>query len=164
MLVVNVNIATNKHLYKRMGDMSWYSSYEKKLAALSFGLLFGFYILSIWTPLKMGTPWFFIGAILFILGFLGSSIARHNYVTTPENKPITKGMYKVSRNPLYLCNGLMFSGMVVASLSIFCLIVLLGLLINTHLIILAEERYCLKTYGDSYQEYMQKVSRYFLFF
>jgi len=33
-----------------------------------------------------------------------------------------------------------------------------------HLRTLAEERLCLAQYGDSYQAYMDKVARYFLFF
>ena len=43
------------------------------------------------------------------------------------------------------------------------LMLLLGL-VFTHRKILAEERSCLRQYGDSYQAYMERVPRYFLFF
>ncbi len=164
LLLLNIIVASNKKLYKRMGDISWYTSYEKKLALVNSIIIAGLYILSIWIPLKTGTPWLYTGIVLFIAGLIASLISLWNYASTPEDETITKGMYKISRNPLYLFNGLMIFGMVTASLSLFLFILWLGLLISTHFIILAEEQYCLKTYGDSYREYMQKSPRYFLFF
>ncbi len=165
MVLLHTIIATNKKLSKRMGDTSWYTSHEKKLAmAISFFML-SFYILSIWIPLKTQTPlWFYMGVILFILGLLGNIIATYNYASTPEDETITKGMYRISRNPMYLCYGVMTLGLTIASLSILLFMLWFLMTMVTHLIILAEERYCLKTYGSSYQEYMKRVPRYFLFF
>ncbi len=163
-ITLTIITSTNKKLLKRLSDISWYTSREKILAIINSVLMFGFYILCIWVPLKTGTPWFYTGIVFLIIGLLGSIISTHNYATTPEDEAITKGMYKISRNPLYLYYGLMIFGMVIASLSLFLLIIWIGLNISTHLIILAEERYCLKTYGESFQKYMQQVPRYFLFF
>ncbi len=164
LVILHIIVGANKKLSKRMGDVSWYSSYEKKLAIIISFLMFSFYILSIWIPLKIGTPWFYIGLVVFISGFLGNIISTYDYASTPENETVTKGMYKLSRNPLYFYYGLMILGLTIASLSVFLFILWLLMTIVTHLIILAEEQYCLKTYGTSYQEYMQKVPRYFLFF
>ncbi len=164
MLFLHIIVGANKKLSKRMGDTSWYTSYEKKLAiAISFFML-SFYILSIWIPLKIGTLWFYIGVGIFILGFLGNIISTYNYVSTPENEAVKKGMYKISRNPLYFYYGLMILGLTVASLSVFLFVLCILMNVITHLIVITEEKYCLKTYGSSYQEYMQKVPRYFLFF
>ncbi len=137
---------------------------KKKLAIIISFFMLSFYILSIWIPLKIGTLWFYIGVVIFILGFSGNIISTYNYASTPENEAIKKGMYKISRNPLYLYYGFMILGLTVASLSVFLFILWILMNIITHLIIIAEEQYCLKTYGSSYQEYMQKVPRYFLFF
>ncbi len=164
MILLHTIVSTNKKLSKRMGDMSWYTSYEKKLAIIISVLMFSFYIISIWIPLKIGTLWFYIGIVIFILGFSGNIISTYNYATAPENETITKGMYRISRNPLYFYYGLMILGLTIASLSVFLFILWISITIVTHLIILTEEQYCLKTYGSSYQEYMQKVPRYFLFF
>jgi len=32
--------------------------------------------------------------------------------------------------------------------------------IINHFVVIAEEKHCLKEYGDSYREYMEKVPRY----
>ena len=44
------------------------------------------------------------------------------------------------------------------------LLVLLIAKIFAHFTILAEEEACLRLYGESYKEYMEKVPRYFIFF
>ena len=46
--------------------------------------------------------------------------------------------------------------------SFIMIIICIISIISTHFLILGEERYCKKKYGDSYIEYMKKVPRYFL--
>ncbi len=158
------NLATfaNKKLAKRMMDTSWYSPREKRLLLPSFIFQFGFLILTIWIPLKTETIWFYIGTVLFSLGFIANIIATYNYATTNEGEAVTKGMYKLSRNPLYFCFTIMSFSLIIASLSLPLFTVWAIHSILTHLLIIGEERYCKEKYGKSYQEYMQKVPRYFL--
>jgi protein-S-isoprenylcysteine O-methyltransferase Ste14 len=52
----------------------------------------------------------------------------------------------------------------VATASWVILLVTVVVQILMHRTTLAEERFCLKKYGDSYREYMNRVPRYFLFF
>jgi protein-S-isoprenylcysteine O-methyltransferase Ste14 len=92
-----------------------------------------------------------------ILSYL---VAKQNYATTPENEAVNKGMYRISRHPLYLFYGIMPLGIVVATLSIPLFIVWALCMVFTHFMILREERFCLKTYPD----YMQKVPRKCLIF
>lgn len=145
-----------------MMDMSWYTPRDKKMATASLISSYGMMIFTIWVPLKTGTPWFYAGLCLFIAGFTGNAIAKHNYATTPKNEAVRKGMYRISRNPLYLCFSLMFLGLIIASLSLPLLFIWIINTIFMHLIILGEERYCLENYTESYREYMQKVPRYLL--
>jgi protein-S-isoprenylcysteine O-methyltransferase Ste14 len=154
----------NKELAKRMMDMSWYTPRDKRAAMTSMIFMYAMMIFTIWVPLKIGTPWFYIGLCLFIIGFVGNAIATHNYATTPKDEAIRKGMYRISRNPLYLCFSVMFLGLILASLSLPLLVIWMIYNIMTHFVILGEERYCLETYGESYNDYMKKVQRYFLFF
>lgn len=55
-------------------------------------------------------------------------------------------------------------GIVVATASLWLLLVLVPYCWAMHGTILGEEQYCLRTYGESYREYLKKVPRYFLFF
>lgn len=154
----------NKELAKRMMDMSWYTSRDKKAAMASIISMYAMMIFTIWVPLKIGTPWFYAGLCLYCIGFIGNLVATHNYATTPKNEAIRKGIYRISRNPLYLSFSLSFLGLIIASLSLPLFFIWMTYNILTHLVILGEERYCLENYSKSYQEYMQKVSRYILFF
>lgn len=92
------------------------------------------------------------------------SEASVNFVTTPPDKVITVGLYKISRNPIYLLNGIIMIGVSIAAACWLMLIVIAVYWIIIHWIIKAEERYCLETYGFEYRAYMKKTARYFLFF
>lgn len=149
---------------KRLFNMSWYMPKDKAAAYLSMSLMYGMIIFSIWIPLKIGTVWFYTGVLMYLIGFILNLIALHNYAAAPENEAIVKGMYKISRNPLYFFHSLKMLGLCIASASLPMLIFWIIYNIPTHFIILGEERYCMQTYGESYKNYMKKVSRYFLFF
>lgn len=49
-------------------------------------------------------------------------------------------------------------GLLINSLAYF--IVLIVFQISVHWIILSEERWCMKEFGEEYKEYMNKVGRY----
>jgi protein-S-isoprenylcysteine O-methyltransferase Ste14 len=159
-----MGIMANKAVSKRMTDMSWYTPRDKRAALASMVFMYSMMVFSVWVPLKVGTPWFYAGLAVYIIAFAGNLIAMHNYATTPKDEAIVKGMYRISRNPLYLFFGLMFLGLIVASLSVPLLLIWIVYSVFTHLIILGEERYCLETYPESYKEYMRSVPRYILFF
>jgi protein-S-isoprenylcysteine O-methyltransferase Ste14 len=119
-------------------------------------------VLTILTPLKVGSTVFILGVILFAIGLTGFAIALLNFKNTPLNQPITKGLYGISRHPQALM--LLVAGVGI-SLAIGSSIVLL-LVVTASLFgrsrILAEERALLMQYGDSYRDYMEHVPRYIL--
>jgi protein-S-isoprenylcysteine O-methyltransferase Ste14 len=149
---------------KRLTDMSWYTSKDKVAAYSCMFMMYFLMIFSIWVPLKFGTVWFYSGLIFYLAGLLFSIIALHNYATTPGDEAIVKGMYRLSRNPLYFFHSLMMLGLCVASASLPMFVFWIVYNIPTHFIILGEERYCMQTYGMTFQEYMNSVPRYFMFF
>ena len=123
---------------------------------LSFPIL----IYSIFVPLKLGTMWFYIGLPITLLGIVTSIIALVNWATTPTNTPITKGLYRFSRHPMYIADFLLFLGLGVATASwIFLLFSILWLATNS---ILGnyEEQDCLDKYGDAYRKYMERTPRW----
>ena len=124
----------------------------------------GAMILMILTPIAYGNLEFLLGFIIYIIGMIGLRYAVVNFITTPLNQPVTKGIYKYSRNPqeLMLTVILLGIGLIVGSWIIIILLILSK--IFNHFQILAQEEACIKQYGDNYQEYMKMVPRYFLFF
>ena len=72
----------------------------------------------------------------------------------------TNGVYRFSRNPIYIAYFLCFIGMALLTASALLLTLVLVFQISAHWIIRAEERWCLERFGAAYARYMQKVRRY----
>lgn len=153
-----------KDVVKRLYDRSGWS--KKQIALTIIGKLFGFacLIFIICTPLKIDSIFLIIGTIFYTLGFVGFIVALFNYKNTSTDQPVTKGLYRISRHPQIITLLILFLGVCIAIGSWFILLIILVFSSFIHLRIMAEEKTCLEQYGDSYQEYMEKVPRYFLFF
>jgi len=121
-------------------------------------------ILVIFTPLNLGYIEFGIGIIIFLIGTTGFVIAVINFKNVPLGKPITSGLYKISRNPQIMTLFLVSFGTSLAIGSWIAIIVIIGSAIFLHFRILGEEKRLTEQYGNSYLVYKKKVSRYFLFF
>ena len=116
---------------------------------------------SIFLPLQVGTIWFYIGLGGFLPGLIILTIATLNFATAPHDKPITGGLYHLSRHPMYLSMLLIYTGTSLASASwLFFLITIAtaALIIRPEMTL--EESYCLEKYGDAYREYMNKTPRW----
>ena len=123
-------------------------------------LLFPILIYSIFLPLKLGTMWFYIGLPITLLGLVTSITALVNWATTPTNAPITRGLYRFSRHPMYIADFLFFLGLGIATASwIFLLFSILWLATN-FILGSYEEQDCLDKYGDAYREYMNRTPRW----
>ena len=154
----------NRKGAKRAVETFWYTKKDKIFMFLSFIFWYGQLVYAVWVPIVTSTIWFYTGVIISITGLIFYTIANVNYVNALINEAITNGMYKISRNPMYFFSFLIITGIALISSSwvLFFIMLVYGLI--TYQIIKGEERYCLKTYGLEYREYMKKVPRYFLFF
>jgi len=112
----------------------------------------------------LGRLFFWKCLILFALGLVGFVVALFNFRNTPLDRPVTKGLYRVSRNPQQFMLLVVGLGISVAIGSWLALLMLLLGLVFTYRKLLAEEASCLRQYGDAYRAYMERVPRYFLFF
>lgn len=70
------------------------------------------------------------------------------------------GIYQFSRNPMYVAYFICFIGMSLLTQSLILLGIVIIFQVSAHWIILSEERWCIKRFGKSYEEYMKKVRRY----
>ena len=157
-------LAFPREVVSRLYDRSGWSKEQRVIVLIGKLMAFVWFPLIILTPLKIESPVFVLGMVLFASGLTGFVVALFNFRNTPLDRPVTKGLYRISRNPqqfMLLVAGAGIS-MAIGSWLVF-LMLLLGV-VFTHRKLLAEERSCLRQYGDSYQAYMERVPRYFLFF
>lgn len=70
------------------------------------------------------------------------------------------GLYRLSRNPMYVAYFICFLGMALLTRSVLFLGLVAVFQISAHWVILAEERWCLEQFGERYRRYMGKVRRY----
>jgi protein-S-isoprenylcysteine O-methyltransferase Ste14 len=105
---------------------------------------------------------FVVGICVTALGIAMLTAAVVQFGRTPLGEPVTGGLYRVSRHPQIVA---LFVSLVGAGLTVGSWLVLLLLLASRvlqHFSIVAEEEACLRAYGESYQEYLQRVPRYFV--
>lgn len=110
---------------------------------------------------QLHMPLYAIGLVVYVMGicFL---IASTVHFTRPEQSGMNrKGLYGISRNPMYLGYFIYFSGCVLLTRSILMFLFLAAFQISAHWIILSEERWCIEKFGTEYIRYMSKVRRYF---
>jgi len=83
-----------------------------------------------------------------------------NWANTPPGEPVTRGIYRYSRHPMYVTSSLFLLGVSIASASwvflLFPIIITVGAVIFIDL----EEQGCLDHYGDAYREYMKRTPRW----
>lgn len=76
---------------------------------------------------------------------------------------VISGPFAYVRNPLYVGNILMYTGLGIMSFALFPYLQIIGIVFfyfQYKLIVEEEEAYLLKTFGDDYKNYTQNVSRF----
>ncbi len=126
------------------------------LNKITYYLLFG---LSIFIPLKTGNPFFYIGLIIFIIGLLLYAAAMLYFAVSEYHLPVTSGIYKFSRHPVYVSFFVIVSGMLTVTLSGFLFIIAFLHFYSLYFIINEEEKMCEKQYGITYLNYKQKTNK-----
>jgi protein-S-isoprenylcysteine O-methyltransferase Ste14 len=117
-------------------------------------------IYSIFVPLKLGTAWFYAGFPIYLLGLFMYAMVLVGFATTPTDKLITKGIYRYSRNPMQLSHFPIFVGVGIACASWVFLLIAVVFVLALLVWVEAEERHCLKYYGDDYRRYMKRTPRW----
>jgi protein-S-isoprenylcysteine O-methyltransferase Ste14 len=152
----------NKEASKRLGnppDMKL-TKKEKVLGNISNIIIYIVFLYTIFLPFKLETAWFYLGLPIFILGLSILTITIINFLTTPLNQPVTKGIYHYSRHPGYISIFLVLIGIGIATASWIILLVVIIFLILANIVVNSEERYCKEKYGDTYKEYLNRTPRW----
>lgn len=104
--------------------------------------------------------WFYSGLLTYGLGVLLCLASVLNFANPEVNGINVKGLYRFSRNPMYMAYFIYFLGCVLLTQSLPLLAMLMVFQISAHWIILSEERWCIKKFGREYENYMNQVKRY----
>jgi protein-S-isoprenylcysteine O-methyltransferase Ste14 len=117
-------------------------------------------VYSIFLPLKLGTMWFFVGLPIMLIGLITYTAVLVDWATTPLNEPVSRGLYRYSRHPMYVTMFVFFIGLGIATASWIILLYSILLLVSCIVFANAEEQGCLNKYGSAYREYMNRTPRW----
>jgi len=120
-------------------------------------LLVGPFFLTVQT----GGGWFVPGLAVLALGAVLCAVSVVNFAKPTETGFHRNGLYRFSRNPMYVGYFFYFLGCVLLTRSLLLLAALVAFQVSAHWIILSEERWCAAQFGQQYTAYKAKVRRYF---
>lgn len=103
---------------------------------------------------------FYAGIAIYLLGLALCAISMRDFARPDANGMNTKGLYRYSRNPMYVAYFVCFLGIAFLTKSMIFFLILVIFQTAAHWIILSEERWCLEKFGKSYQDYQDRVRRY----
>jgi protein-S-isoprenylcysteine O-methyltransferase Ste14 len=149
-----------KAFFRKGSASPQYSKAER--AANNIGMLVWYILLaySVFLPLPLGTPLLYTGTALFAAGLIIVEIAEIPWAKTALDKPITTGIYRYSRHPIYIGVFVQYIGIGIASASgLFLLLIIIQIALSAYTTP-AEERFCLEKYGNAYREYMKRTPRW----
>ena len=151
-----VSMVVRKDIGKKMD----HGKEEQKKLTMASLLWFVLLLYSIFLPLKLGTAWFYSGVAVYLIGTVFLTLFFVDVAATPAGEPFTRGIYRYSRNPMYVGMILQFIGIGITTASWLFLLIALATIIPMWLIVTIEERSCLEKFGSTYREYMERTPRW----
>lgn len=107
------------------------------------------------------SSWQFIaGLACYILGLCLCAVSVAGFASPDREGLNTAGIYRFSRNPMYVSYFICFVGMALLTRSWILLGLVAVFQVSAHWIILSEERWCMETFGTAYRQYVKNVRRY----
>ena len=132
------------------------------VAALSKIVFFPAVIYSFFLPLQLGSIWFYAGLPITLIGLVGIILVLVEWIKAPAGQPVTRGVYRFSRHPMYVAMVLILFGVSIISASwvflLFAIITVVG--VTRPFSVKIEEAQCLGHYGKAYREYMNRTPRW----
>jgi len=133
---------------------------ERRINVISVAFLLLLFAYSVFLPLQLATSWFYAGLVIFLLAEIAYLTTILPWVATPVDKPVTTGIYRYSRHPVYLTLLLQLIGAGIAAASWVFLLLTVLFMILFNKSVTPEERGCLEKYGETYRQYMNSTPRW----
>ncbi len=121
------------------------------------------------TSFAHGASRWTLGALIFVAGIalnVGGFVTEKRAGTdpipfNPTTRIVAHGLYRFSRNPMYLGFALCTFGLAILVDSAWMLLALpIGLVLVDRIVITREERYLERKFGDEYLNYKRRVRRW----
>ena len=100
------------------------------------------------------------GLLLYLAGLALLAGAVRDFAAPAPGGMRRQGLYRLSRNPMYLAYFVFFAGCALLVRSPLLLAITAVFQLSAHWVILAEERWCIRQFGQDYVRYMAEVRRY----
>ena len=149
-----------KAMFKKGAASPPYNKTEKIINNFGTVVWVILFIYSIFLPLPLGTPLLYAGIALFVVGLIICEIAGIPWATALVDEPITTGIYRYSRHPIYIGVFVQYIGIGIASASGLFLLLTVAQIALSVPVVAAEERFCCERYGNTYLEYMNMTPRW----
>ncbi|WP_455619246.1 methyltransferase family protein [Eisenbergiella sp.] len=134
-------------------EMAAYWIYQLSNAAIFISLFF--------LKAAIDFSWqFWLGAAFYLLGLAVCAASIVDFSAPSEGGMNQNGVYRFSRNPMYLSYFLLFMGCAILTHSAVLGGIVIVFQLSSHWIILSEERWCIEKFGEAYRQYMKRVRRY----
>jgi protein-S-isoprenylcysteine O-methyltransferase Ste14 len=104
---------------------------------------------------------FYLGAAVYVGGIVLLTAAMFCFASPGEDGMNRAGLYRFSRNPMYVAYFVYFMGCVLLTCSPVLFGAAAAFQISGHWLILGEEAWCIQQFGQAYVQYMREVRRYF---
>ena len=88
-----------KETVDRLYDDTGWKLDQARPAKIGLPFALAALILLPFNELKLGQPVFWIGLVLYLVGFAGFVYSLHSFNITPAGEPVMHGLYRISRNP-----------------------------------------------------------------
>jgi protein-S-isoprenylcysteine O-methyltransferase Ste14 len=149
------------HYKKRVLKMpSFEKAGHRIIGTINFFVFQGLIGLAFIIKWQFVLPWFALGAALFLWAYVAYVISLVNYASCKPERPVTKGIYRFSRNPQQLATIVMWVGVGFMASS-WLIVLICGLqMLSVYPTFIAQEQFCKQKYGKEYMEYMKKAPRY----
>ena len=131
--------------------------YFSRIYAILYYLLL-FFMISL--PLSENKYLLYIGIFIFIFGLFIYASSLFYFAVSEYDKYVSKGIYRISRHPVYTSFFIVIIGAALATENIILITVNIIHIVAAYKISLAEEKQCKEIYGGEYEEYMLKVRRF----
>ena len=110
--------------------------------------------------ITLDSHWLYAGFTVYGVGLFLCIASVLSFAKPAGNGLNLTGLYRYSRNPMYVAYFIYFFGCVLLTRSLLLFAFLVIFQISAHWIILSEERWCIGRFGQAYKTYMREVRRY----